>query len=231
MPELVIFDALGTLFDLESVRGKLIEIGAPAPTLEAWFGRILHTALTLTTVGEFRPFREIAETTLETTLAQLELDASRAAEVLDSLKAVQPYDDARAALGRLADAGIRAVTLTNGGAEQTKAMLERAGLLDRFERVFGAEEVRAYKPDPRPYRHVLEQLGLAAAEATMVAAHAWDVVGAQAAGLDAIWIRRLERRWPFPLPEPEGAGSLVEAADKPRPSPSTRASAQKVITW
>jgi 2-haloacid dehalogenase len=48
----------------------------------------------------------------------------------------------------------------------------------------------------------------------MVAAHAWDVNGARAAGPRAIWIRRLERRWPFPIPEPDGVASLVEAADK-----------------
>jgi hypothetical protein len=118
MPQLVVFDALGTLFELEPVRAKLVEIGAPPAALEAWFERILHTALTLTTVGDFRPFREIAESTLQTTLAQLDLDASRAHEVLERLQALEPYDDARVALELLATSGVRRVTLTNGGGEQ-----------------------------------------------------------------------------------------------------------------
>jgi 2-haloacid dehalogenase len=123
-----------------------------------WLERILNTALTLTTVGDFRPFQEIAKSTLDTTFAKLERDTSRTSKVLDSLKAVEPYDDARLALEHLADAGIRAVTLTNGGAVQTEALLERAGLLDRFERIFSVEQVGAYKPDARPYRRVLDQL-------------------------------------------------------------------------
>jgi hypothetical protein len=58
MERVVIFDVLGTLFSLDAVRTKLSELGAPPATVEAWFERTLHSALTLTTIGEFRPFRE-----------------------------------------------------------------------------------------------------------------------------------------------------------------------------
>lgn len=210
---LVVFDALGTLFDLEPMRQKLLEIGAPAPTLEAWFERLLHTSLALTTVGEFRPFREIAEVTLQTTLAQLDLDASNAADVLAPLESLDAYDDAAPALERLGAAGVRIVTLTNGAGKQTNALLERAGFSEHFERVFSVEEVRAYKPDARPYRYVLDQLQFAAGDATLIAAHAWDVLGAQAVGMQAIWIARLERRWPLPLAQAKTVASLAEAAE------------------
>jgi 2-haloacid dehalogenase len=210
---LVVFDALGTLFDLEPARQKLVEIGAPAAALEAWFERLLHTALALTTVGEFRPFAEIAEATLQTTLAQRDLDESSTADVLACLESLDAYDDAAPALERLGAAGVRIVTLTNGGGEQTKALLERAGVLEHVERVFSVKEVRAYKPDPRTYRHVLDRLQVAAGDATLIAAHAWDVVGAQAVGMQAIWVARLERRWPLPLPQAETVASLVEAVE------------------
>src|SRR5262249_58158864 len=127
---------------------------------------------------------------------------------------VEPYDDAEAALQRLADAGSRTVTLTNGGREHTTALLARAGLLEHFERVFSVEEVRAYKPDPRPYRYLLDQLATDAADAVLIAAHAWDVLGARAVGMRALWIARLERRWPLPLPQAETVRSLIEAAER-----------------
>jgi FMN phosphatase YigB (HAD superfamily) len=60
--------------------------------------------------------------------------------------------------------------------------------------VFGVDEVEAYKPDPRPYRLVLDELG----EATLVAAHAWDCAGALRAGMSAVWVRSEEKTWPFP---------------------------------
>jgi 2-haloacid dehalogenase len=211
MERVVVFDVLGTLFSLDAVRAKLSDVGAPPAALEAWFERTLHSALTLTAVGEFRPFREIARTALQTTLAQLELDVSRAEEILAGLSDVQPHDDATSALDRLASEGTPVVALTNSGAQQTEEILSQARLLDRFDRVFSVTEVEVYKPDRRSYQHVVKELGIAADQATLIAAHAWDVVGARAAGLDAVWVRRLERRWPLPLPEPRSAASLLEA--------------------
>ncbi len=213
MKRVVIFDVLGTLFSLEAVRSRLAEIGAPPATLEAWFERTLHGALTLTTVGEFRPFREVARAALQTTLAQLELDVAQAEEILAGLSEVRPHDDAAAALDRLRREGARILALTNSGAQQTEEILKQAELRDRFERVFSVSDVGAYKPDRRPYAHVVSELGVAPAEATLVAAHAWDIVGARAAGLESIWVDRLERRWPLPVAEPRRAASLLEAAE------------------
>jgi 2-haloacid dehalogenase len=56
------------------------------------------------------------------------------------------------------------------------------------------DEVRAYKPDPRPYRLVLKTVG----DATLVAAHAWDIVGGVRAGMQGIWVNDGEHVWPFP---------------------------------
>jgi 2-haloacid dehalogenase len=182
-------------------------------TLEAWFERTLHSALTLTTVGEARPFREVARTALQTTLAQLDLDVVRTEEILAGLSEVQPHDDAAPALERLAREGIRVAALTNSGRQQTEEILKEANLLDRFERTFSVSDVGACKPDRRPYEHAVNELAVTAGEATLIAAHAWDVVGARAAGLDAIWVDRLERRWPLPVAEPRRAASLLEAVE------------------
>jgi 2-haloacid dehalogenase len=209
----VVFDVMGTLFDLAPVRRRLSELGAPEGALEAWFGRMLHSAASLTLVGEFHPFREIGESTLRTTLAQLEVDGERAGEVLQALGRLDPYPDAAQAFDLLEAAGVPAVTLTNGGREHTETLLESAGLRSRVQQVLTVEEVRAYKPHPEPYHHVARTLGLPSESLTLIAAHGWDVLGARAAGLSAIWVDRLERRWPFPTVEPPSAGTLVGAVE------------------
>jgi 2-haloacid dehalogenase len=214
MERVVVFDVLGTLFSLDAVRTKLSELGAPPATLEAWFERTLHSALTLTTIGEFRPFREIARAALQTTLAQLDLEVASAEEILAGLSDVKPENDAAVALERLTREQARVVTLTNSGAQQTEEILAQARLGEHVERVFSVSEVGAYKPDRRPYEHVVSELGVEPGEATLIAAHAWDIVGAAAAGLDAIWVDRLERLWPLPVGEPQRrAANLLEAVE------------------
>jgi 2-haloacid dehalogenase len=133
---------------------------------------------------------------------------------LQGLGELDPYPDAAAAFEHVRAASVRIATLTNGAEEHTRRLLARADLEDAVELVITVDEVRAYKPHAAPYHHAAARLGLPVDRITLVAAHGWDVVGAHAAGLRAVWIDRLERRWPFPLPEPVRARTLIEAVEQ-----------------
>ena len=208
MRRAVLFDVLGTLFSLDPLQRKL-----QPPALEAWFERLLHSATSLTLAGGFEPFADLAESTLKTTIAKLGLkqteDHPRRAETA-------PADpDADAAFDRLERANVLIGVLTNGGERQTRTLLKAAGLADRVDEIVSAEEVEFYKPHPAVYRHAAERLGVEPKGVTMITSHAWDIVGAKQAGLDAVWVDRHEREWPFPRGEPRSrvAHDLVEAAE------------------
>jgi 2-haloacid dehalogenase len=196
----IVFDANGTLFDL---RAAAPAVGGQT-ALEAWFERVLHGAATLSLTGAWAPFDELARAALATTCAKLGLEDVDVEAVLDRLERLPAFPDAPAAVER---AGGRAAILTNGSAATTRKLVERAGL--PIETILSCEEVRAYKPAAAPYALARERLG---DDAVLVAAHAWDVAGARAAGLRAIWVDRSERRWPLPGVDPsEHAGTLLEA--------------------
>jgi len=195
----IAFDANGTLFALDPVKEIL-----GGTVTEAFFQRTLHTAAALTFAGVWAPFDEVAKRALATTCAKLDLDVDQDA-VLEALKELPPADDAREAVERAADCAI----LTNGGRDSTTKLVERAAL--PVTEIVSCEEVRAYKPSAPPYRHAEERLG----KYVLVAAHAWDVVGARAAGIRAIWVDTEEREWPLAGTEPaERTSSLVEAVER-----------------
>jgi 2-haloacid dehalogenase len=191
----------------------LKKAGAPAGALEAWFGRLLHAAATLTLVGDFHPFREVASSTLTSVLDQLGANVDLRDDVLEGLSELDPYPDAADAFARLREAGLRIATLTNGGEQNTRGLLARAQLAEAVELVITVDEVRAFKPDAAPYHHAASRLRLPIDRMTLVAAHGWDVVGARSAGMGAVWVDRLERRWPFPTAEPPRAPDLVAAVE------------------
>jgi 2-haloacid dehalogenase len=205
----VLFDVFGTLFSLEPLQRKL-----RAPALDAWFERLLHSATSLTLAGGFEPFTDLAESTLKTTIAKLGLKQDPKA-ILDVLKQLPPDPDAGAAFDRLERANVLIGVLTNGGERQTTKLLEAAGLVDRVDEIVSVEEVELYKPHPAVYRHAAERLGVEPKGVTLIAAHAWDILGARQAGLDTVWVDRLEREWPFPRGKPRSrvAHDLVEAAE------------------
>eukprot|EP00850_Spirogloea_muscicola_P006842 SM000033S12363 [mRNA] locus=s33:451600:453748:- [translate_table: standard] len=89
------------------------------------------------------------------------------------------------------EAGFTLVALTNGTMKTVTAQLLYAGLDDCFAEVFSADDVQRLKPAPEPYQMVVEKLGvLQPSDVWMVAAHAWDLMGAQAAGLHTVFIAR-----------------------------------------
>jgi 2-haloacid dehalogenase len=205
----VLFDVLGTLFSLEPLQKKL----RPA-ALEAWFERLLHSATSLTLAGGFEPFADLAESTLTTTIAKLGLEQDPKA-ILGALEQLPADHDAGAAFDRLERASVLIGVLTNGGEKQTRKLLEDAGLADRVAEIVSVEEIELYKPHPAVYRHAAERLGVEPKGVTLISAHAWDIVGAKQAGLDAVWVDRLEREWPFPRGKPRSrvAHDLLEAAE------------------
>ncbi len=108
--------------------------------------------------------------------------------------------------------GVTLAALTNSGADQAHALLDRAGIHSRFSSVVSVEKVQRYKPDPAPYRHTLERLGVPADRAAFVAAHAWDILGAERVGIRAVWIASHERAWPLPIRAGENAADAEVAA-------------------
>jgi 2-haloacid dehalogenase len=199
----VVFDANGTLFDLAPVRDLL----GPAAT-EAFFERTLHSAASLSFAGVWAPFDEVAARALATTCAKLELDVAQD-EVLQRLAELPAAEGAREAVEAAGGAAI----LTNGGLETTRALVRRAAL--PIETILSCEEVRVYKPARPAYELARGRLG----DCVLVAAHGWDVVGARAAGLRAVWVAAEEREWPLAGTEPaERATALAEAAALARSS-------------
>ena len=203
----VLFDALGTLFHLTPLEEKL---GGKAE-LDAWFERLLQSAAALTLAGEWQPFEELAQSVLKTALARGEKDVDADA-VLAELKRLPPYPDAGPAIATLTEAGISVGVLTNGGERQTRRLLEAAGLDERVDEVVSAEELELYKPHPALYVHAADRIGAELSRTTLIAAHAWDVVGAKQAGLWGVWVDRLEHEWPFPKGKPRRTASDLEQA-------------------
>ena len=95
------------------------------------------------------------------------------------------------AVAALAGAGLRLAVVSNAAYPAfVRWGLARHGLAPFFNLVATSAEFGYYKSDPRLYAAVLDQLGVSAAEAVHVGDHwRWDVQGAQAAGLRAIWYR------------------------------------------
>jgi 2-haloacid dehalogenase len=200
---IAVFDMLGSFFSLEPLRQRLSSLGAPECTLDAWFAEATRDHIALSHAGDYVPLSEILAASLPRTLALLgkgSQERSRQELVLKGLNVLNPVEGAQAACVRLGNAGWRLVALTNSGEDHTRALLDRAGLLDRFDAVLSADRILVTKPHPDAYALARAESGR---ECWMITAHGWDIVGAKRAGMRTVWLSKRERRWLEALPRPD----------------------------
>lgn len=210
-PHVVAFDVNETLLDLAPVAATLVELGEPAGLLPTVFSRTLATGFAATLTGTWCPFREA----FDAALAQLtELSAAQRSTVADAFGELVPHPDVEPALRRLAAAGVRAVTLTHGSPGVAEAGLSRGGVTPLVERCLSSQDVRAWKPGREPYLWAAGVCDVVPSAMALVAVHAWDVHGAQRAGLTGGWAARAERVHApvFDTPHVQG-DSLVDVVD------------------
>jgi 2-haloacid dehalogenase len=208
----VFFDLNGTLMDL----GGLAEpLGGDPELVLGSLDDAVAQAMVATIAGEHGPFSDLLGAALRRRLAWAGADPALAERALERLAFMPPHPEAAPALDRLAAAGVPLGVLTQSTTQSAEAVLEAAGLRDRFEHVIGTDQVGAFKPDRRVYDAAAERAGVPVAEVWLVAAHWWDVAGAKHAGLRTAWIARRERQLLDSVPEPDvRAGDLAEAAER-----------------
>jgi len=211
-PDVVAFDVNETLLDISPLGAALTEQGSSADVLPAVFSRTLLTGFAGATVGTWFPFRAA----FESSVAQVTgLPASACSAVADSFMELSPHPDVEPALRRLVDAGVRVVTLSHGAPGVAEAGLSRGGVAVLVERTLTSESIRAWKPNREAYLWAVGVCGVAPEQMALVAAHSWDVLGAQRAGLTAGFTSgRSEQVFADVLGAPDVQGStLVEVVD------------------
>jgi 2-haloacid dehalogenase len=138
-----------------------------------------------------------------------------AARIVDQMRRLPPHPDASPALDRLREARLTLAALTNSPLDVAQDQLEHAGLADRFEAILSADQVRALKPRPEPYHLVARSFAVDPSEVRLVAAHAWDISGALAAGCRAAFVRRPGKVLSPIGEQPDIAGDdLLEVAER-----------------
>lgn len=132
-----------------------------------------------------------------------------AEKIIQGMSELPAHPDVRPAFQGLRDAGIRIMALTNGSVQTTQHLLRQAGQETFVERIVSIEEVRHWKPRAEVYLHAASVAGVPPARMCLVAAHAWDILGANHAGLLTAWVARKEKIFHSAMGAPDVAGDTL----------------------
>jgi 2-haloacid dehalogenase len=214
-PSVLVFDVNETLIDIESLNPLFHRVFGDECILREWFGELVMYSMTLTLSGQYKDFFSLGQGVFEMMAAihKVNLKPADVEALREGLSTMPAHTDVNKGLEQLKDAGFRMVTLTNSPSDNSgKTPLDNARLSHFFEKQFSIEATRAFKPAPIVYRMVAQDLEVAPAACCMIAAHVWDTIGAQSAGLAAGLITRAGNA---PLPVPGLSQPHVIAPDLP----------------
>ena len=188
----VVFDAYGTLFDVNSAAKKCKEkIGSDWESFaNFWRTTQLEYTWLRSLMKRHKNFWEVTEDSLDKSMKVFNIDKSMKDELLNLYKILSPYPEVKEVLENLKKRNFKLAILSNGTPDLLNQLVKNSYLDNLIDDLFSIEEVKVYKPDPRVYEIPVKKYNVKAIEITFLSANTWDVSGGGNYGYNSIWVNR-----------------------------------------
>ncbi len=188
----VVFDAYGTLFDVNSAAEKCKgKIGAKWETFaNFWRTTQLEYTWLRSLMKRHKNFWDITEDSLDKSMKVFNINKNMKNELLSLYKILSPYPEVRGVLEDLKKKNFKLAILSNGTPDLLNELVENNKLNNLFDDLFSIEEVKIYKPDPSVYELPVKKYKIKSGEITFLSANTWDVSGGGNFGYNSIWVNR-----------------------------------------
>ena len=188
----IIFDAYGTLFDVNSAAEKCKEkLGDKWEGFaNYWRTTQLEYTWLRSLMRRHKDFWQITEDSLDKSMNFYNIDNSMRSELLNLYKVLSPFAEVRDALKKLKQSNYRLAILSNGTPDLLNELVVSNQLKDIFDDIFSVEEAGIFKPDSKVYDLPINKYNIEKNEVLFLSANTWDVSGAGNYGYNTVWLNR-----------------------------------------
>ena len=188
----IVFDAYGTLFDVNSAAEKCkSKIGHKWEAFaNFWRTTQLEYTWLRSLMKRHKNFWQITEDSLDKSIEVFKIDKSMKNELLNLYKVLSPYPEVKRVLENLKKKNLKLAILSNGTPDLINELVKSNDLNDLFDDLFSIEEVKIYKPDSKVYDLPVKKYNIKPEEITFLSANTWDVSGGGNYGYNSIWVNR-----------------------------------------
>jgi 2-haloacid dehalogenase len=188
----IVFDAYGTLFDVNSAAEKCKDKIGDKWEGFAYFWRTTQLEYTWlrSLMKRHKDFWQVTEDSLDKSMKTFSIDSSMKNELLDLYKKLSPYSEVKGVLSSLKEKKYKLAILSNGTPALLNELVKSNNLENIFDDLFSIEEVGIYKPDSKVYDMPIKKYQIKADEIVFLSANTWDVSGGGNYGYNAIWVNR-----------------------------------------
>tara|TARA_Y100000591_G_scaffold323750_1_gene342062 strand:- start:466 stop:1125 length:660 start_codon:yes stop_codon:yes gene_type:complete len=188
----VVFDAYGTLFDVNSAAKKCkSKIGDKWESFASfWRTTQLEYTWLRSLMKRHKDFWQITEDSLDKSMRVFNIDKNMKNELLDLYKILSPYPEVKKVLEKLKKKNFKLAILSNGTPALLNELVTSNNLENIFDDLFSIEQVKIYKPHIKVYEIPTNKYNVKASEITFLSSNTWDVSGGGNYGYNSIWVNR-----------------------------------------
>ena len=188
----IIFDAYGTLFDVNSAAEKCKDkIGHKWENFaNYWRTTQLEYTWLRSLMNRYKDFWKITEDSLDKSMKVFNIDISMRNELLNLYKKLSPYPEVKKVLNNLKEKNYKIAILSNGTPSLLNELVLSNNLVNAFDDIFSIEEVKIYKPHSKVYNIPINKYQINKDEVAFLSANTWDVSGGGNFGYNSIWVNR-----------------------------------------
>ena len=188
----IIFDAYGTLFDVNSAAEKCKDkIGDKWEGFaNYWRTTQLEYTWLRSLMNRHKNFWQVTEDSLDKSMKAFEIDSSMRNELLDLYKKLSTFPEVKEVLSNLKEKDYKLAILSNGTPALLNELVTSNNLDNIFDDIFSIEEVGIYKPDSKVYNLPIKKYQIKKDEVAFLSANTWDVSGGGNFGYNSIWVNR-----------------------------------------
>ena len=188
----IIFDAYGTLFDVNSAAEKCKDkIGNKWEGFaNYWRTTQLEYTWLRSLMNRHKDFWQVTEDSLDKSMKAFSIDISMRNELLNLYKKLSPYSEVKKVLNSLKEKKYKIAILSNGTPALLNELVSSNNLDNVFDDIFSIEEVGIYKPDSKVYDLPIKKYQIKKDEVAFLSANTWDVSGGGNFGYNSIWVNR-----------------------------------------
>jgi 2-haloacid dehalogenase len=188
----IIFDAYGTLFDVNSAAEKCKDkIGDKWEGFaNYWRTTQLEYTWLRSLMKKHKDFWQITEDSLDKSMKAFKINIEMKNELLNLYKVLSPYPEVKETLEKLKEKKYKLAILSNGTPSLLHELVNNNNLKNLFDDIFSIEEVKVYKPSSKVYEIPIKKYNIKNEEVAFLSANTWDVSGGGNYGFTSIWVNR-----------------------------------------
>ncbi len=188
----IIFDAYGTLFDVNSAAEKCKDkIGNKWEGFaNCWRTTQLEYTWLRSLMNRHKDFWQVTEDSLDKSMKAFKINLAMRNELLNLYKKLSTFPEVKEVLNDLKKKNYKISILSNGTPALLNELVSSNNLDNVFDDIFSIEEVGIYKPDSKVYNLPIKKYQIKKDEVAFLSANTWDVSGGGNFGYNSIWVNR-----------------------------------------